>query len=150
MTVTKPVPTYIGAFIKGGCVSVVVLRTYLVLDFIHNPIAGNVCIFAIGGFAGLFMWWNYRQYFTAANMNDARKTPIKIGAFLKGGCIGWPVFLAYLILDDLLLGVDNEAYEIIRIIICSFLPGGCVGLFLRWNYQKYFTAANTPQTDATP
>ena len=153
MNEAKPVPTYIGAFLKGGCVSGAVFFAFMSLirflllrrgEDAHAPamVAGMICMFSTGGCAGLFLRLDYRKYFATG----IKQIPTKIGAFLKGGCVSFSVFLAYIGLAWLWVG--NYAWDLSPIIICVFAMGGFAGLFLRWDYRNHFTAVHTPTTDA--
>jgi len=162
MNETKPVPTYLGAFLKGGCVGFAVGLAYAVLFFslllfvvandnaILRVLVTAMLIFHMflpGGCVGLYMRWNYDRYFTTQNQetlqkDDTQKIPTKIGAFFKGGCVSSAVFLMYFLYRDFCDYAPAGATS-----ICSFLMSGFAGLFLRWNYRKYFITNSTPTTD---
>jgi len=175
MNETKPVPTKIGAVLKGACAALIVLPILMYLDGM-GPSTNSFAEFATamgvtflpGGFAGLFVRWNLKKHFTPAH-----KPPTKIGAFLKGGGVGFVIFWAWLFVAASYLRAEeaydnavraiksavpaNEFYYVcdggpslaVYILLFAFM-GGCAGMFLWWNYEKYFATIHTPKTDNEP
>jgi len=155
MNETKPVPTYIGAFLKGGCVCLVVFLVDMGLDKLEREVTATyylaestIFLLWMGGCAGLFIRWNYKKHFKAAfQMDELRRGPTQFVAFFKGACVGFLVFTALCLIDESLL-FRRDVYIPALDMIYAFLTGGCVGLFLRWNYRNHFIIASTPTMDA--